>query len=186
MGETGRSFYSFMHAFNIVPRPATSSDACDATQRSAKLSQRRGILVIILRTASFKSYSFIHSSISSEKGNSPLFPNTPHNPIPLHHLASSPSLPRGAADPLTAVTSISIFISSLMSPAEIIVAAGRALPNHLFSTGQTRGNASRSGTMYVTRTTSSTVAPASRSADAAFRRHCSACATMSGDSAPVL
>ncbi|KAI1122598.1 hypothetical protein F5Y10DRAFT_281564 [Nemania abortiva] len=85
-----------------------------------------------------------------------------------------------------AVTSTSIFISSFISPADSMVAAGRAFPNHLRSTGQTRGNASRSGTMYVTRTTSSTDAPASSSARATFRRHCSACSTMSGDSAPVL
>ncbi|KAI0447712.1 hypothetical protein F4803DRAFT_558464 [Xylaria telfairii] len=90
------------------------------------------------------------------------------------------------ADPRTAVTSISIFISSFIRPAEIIVAAGRACPNHFLRTGQIFGKASRSGTVYVTRTTSSIVASASERADATFRRHCSACSTMSGDSAPVL
>ena len=52
-----------------------------------------------------------------------------------------------------------------MSPAAIMVAAGRTLPKYFRSVGQQAGNSAAFGTMYVTLTTSRSVAPACASAD---------------------
>lgn len=61
----------------------------------------------------------------------------------------APSLqaPKPPQAPLTAVTSISIFIRGSARPASIIVAAGLTSPNARFSTGQHAGKSAADGRM---------------------------------------
>jgi hypothetical protein len=76
-----------------------------------------------------------------------------------------------------AVTSISIRMASFCKPARIMVDAGRARPRCRRTTGQHGSQSSRQGRMKSTRTTSSSVQPASANAAAMLRKHCSACST---------
>ena len=78
--------------------------------------------------------------------------------------------------PFFAVTSISIFISSSISPACIIVAAGLVSPNQARNTGQAGSKSRLSGKMYRIRTISDTVVPAACKAVVILRVHCSVCA----------
>lgn len=80
-----------------------------------------------------------------------------------------------AYERFSAVTSISIFMRGSARPAEIIMAAGRTSPKYWRSTGQHCSNSAPFGRTYVTRTTSSRLESACRSADSMFFRHCSVC-----------
>ena len=89
--------------------------------------------------------------------------------------------PNRLNSPGRAVTSISISIRGSASPAAIMVAAGLMSPRYLRNTGQHFLNCAPSGRMYLTRTTSSSLAPASSSAAAMLRKHCSVCSTISSE-----